>query len=48
MKLYEIDGKTATVSVNAEGNYDVLNQAGIKIAEIDGKTGQDVYKRQGV
>ena len=39
-KISEIDGKTATVSVNAEGNYDVLNQAGIKIAEIDGKTGQ--------
>lgn len=27
-KISEIDGKTATVSVNAEGNYDVLNQAG--------------------
>lgn len=39
-KISEIDGKTATVSVNANGNYDVLNQAGIKIAEIDGKTGQ--------
>jgi TP901 family phage tail tape measure protein len=39
-KISEIDGKTATVSVNANGNYDVLNQAGNKIAEIDGKTGQ--------
>ena len=39
-KISEIDGKTATVSVNANGNYAVLNQAGNKIAEIDGKTGQ--------